>query len=168
VATLLALMLAACATPPRTPGTGDALAGRLSVRIDPHRDQPARNVSSAFELRGNADRGELVLTSPLGTTLAHARWAPGEAELQTSDGTQRFADLDSLAYEAFGETLPLAALFDWLRGRPWPAASSTMSDGGFEQLGWSVSTARAAEGWVTATRNAPPAVTVRAKLERGS
>ena len=164
----LALALAACATAPRPTPTEDALAGRLSVRVEPHRDQPARSVSSAFELRGNADRGELMLTSPLGTTLAHARWSPGQAELQTSDGTQHFADLDSLAYETFGEALPMAALFDWLRGRPWPGASSTPSTSGFDQLGWSVSTERAAEGWVVATRAAPPAVTVRAKLERGS
>jgi outer membrane lipoprotein LolB len=157
----LAAALAGCATP-RAPTTADELSGRLSVRVE---SQPPRSVNSAFELRGNAERGELVLTSPLGNTMAQARWSPGSAELQTSDGTRRFADLDSLAYEALGEALPLAALFDWLRGRPWSGAQSTKSAAGFAQLGWNVSLERLAEGWVVATRSRAPAVTVRARLE---
>ena len=167
-AALLALLVAACATP-RAPTEPDALSGRLSVRVDAHQGQPARSVNSIFELKGTAERGELVLTSPLGTTLAQARWQPGRAELLTSDGgAQRFPDLDSLAQETFGEPLPMAALFDWLRGRPWAGAPSNRSAAGFEQLGWTVSLERAAEGWIVASRPAAPAVTVRAKLERGS
>jgi len=157
----LVAALAGCATP-RPPTAADELTGRLSVRVE---SQPPKSVNSAFELRGSAERGELVLTSPLGNTLAQARWAPGSAELQTSDGTRRFADLDALAFEALGEALPLAALFDWLRGRPWAGASSTPSATGFEQLGWNVNLERFAEGWVTANRAKAPAVTVRARLE---
>jgi outer membrane lipoprotein LolB len=158
---LLVAALAGCATP-RAPSTPDELTGRLSVRVE---SQPPKSVNSAFELRGTADRGELVLTSPLGNMLAQARWEPGSAELRTSDGSQRFADLDSLAFEALGEALPLAALFDWLRGRPWSGAPSTPQAAGFDQLGWRVDLARASEGWIVATRERAPVVTVRARLE---
>jgi outer membrane lipoprotein LolB len=64
--------------------------------------------------------------------------------------------------------VPIVALFDWLRGRAWPGAEShERADGqpGFEQLGWRVSLARWREGWVEAVRAAPPAITVRAKME---
>lgn len=161
-----AALLAGCATPRAPQGSAaDELAGRLSVQVAAHQGQPARSVNSAFELRGSAERGELVLTSPLGTTVARAHWAPGRAELQSSDGTRRYPDLDGLAADALGESLPLAALFDWLRGRAWTGAPSVRTDGGFEQLGWRVATDRVAEGFVTATRAAAPAVTVRARLE---
>lgn len=156
-----ALVFGGCAsTPP--PG---ALSGRLVVNVAAAADQPSRSVSGSFDLQGDADRGELRLTSPLGTLVAAARWAPGEALLLAGGEERRFDDLDSLSREALGEALPLRALPDWLRGRPWAGAASTPADGGFEQLGWQVRTARLAEGYVEAARAAPPAVSVRARLE---
>ena len=35
-----------------------------------------------------------------------------------------YADLDALAAAALGEGVPMLALFDWLRGRPWAGAPS--------------------------------------------
>jgi len=68
-----------------------------------------------------------------------------------------------------GESLPLAALFDWLRGRPWPGATSRPLPApggvGFEQLGWVVDLARFDQAAVAASRARAPAVTVRAKLD---
>jgi outer membrane lipoprotein LolB len=161
-------LLAGCATapPPVAPGT-DVIAGRLSVNVDAHAGAPARNVSAAFDLRGSAERGELELSTPLGTTLAQARWQPGEVVLKSPDGEKRFPDLPALADEVLGERLPMAALFDWLHGRPWHGAASKPLPGaaaGFDQLGWTVMLDRFAEGWVVARRNAAPVVTVRAKL----
>ena len=129
--------------------------------------EPVRNFSAAFELSGTAEQGRLALTSPLGTTLAEARWSPTEAVLVHSNGTQPYADIDSLAEQALGERVPIAALFHWLRGRPWPAAPSLPFDGeaGFTQIGWRVSLARLADGWVDARRDAAPVVTVRARLD---
>ena len=66
---------------------------------------------------------------------------------------------------ALGESLPLAALPDWLAGRPWPGAPHTPGEAGFVQLGWQVSLARRSEGWIEARRAAPPAVLVRVKLD---
>jgi outer membrane lipoprotein LolB len=141
------------------------LSGRLSVRVD---SDPARALSAAFELSGSARAGAMALTSPLGNTLAQASWKPGDVVLQTPNSLQRYPDLDTMAEQALGERVPLAALFDWLRGRPWSGAQSeALANGedGFSQLGWRVSLARYAEGWVEARRDAPPAVTMRARLD---
>jgi outer membrane lipoprotein LolB len=164
VAAALALLLAACATEPQRPAPD--LAGRLALRVEAHAGQPARSLSTQFELRGNAQEGELQLTTPLGSTAAQARWQPGVAELITAEGKRRFVDLDALATELLGQALPLAALIDWLRGRAWPGAPSVAAQGGFEQLGWRIDLSRFAQGWVDAGREAAPALSVRARLER--
>jgi outer membrane lipoprotein LolB len=165
---LAAALLAGCASPPRNAGEPVWTSGRLSVRIDATPSQAAQSVSAGFELRGDGQRGELRLNSPLGTLVASARWAAGEAVLTTPEGEQRFADLDGLSRTALGEALPLAALPDWLAGRPWAGAPNTRSADGFEQLGWQVQLTRRAEGWVEARRAAPPAVVVRIKLDEAS
>ncbi len=158
-------LLGACASPPRTADEAPWTTGRLSVRIEATATRPAQSVNAAFELQGGGDRGELRLNSPLGTRVASARWAPGLAVLSNADGEQRFADLADLSRQALGESLPLAALPDWLAGRPWAAAPHVAVDAGFEQMGWQVSLARRSEGWVEARRAAAPAVLVRVKLD---
>ncbi len=157
-------LLSACASVPPRPAPD--LAGRLAVRVEAHAGNPARSLSTQFELRGDAQAGTLQLTTPLGSTAAQARWRPGAAELITAEGTRRFGDLDMLAEEMLGQALPLAALIDWLRGRAWPGAPSVAHAGGFEQLGWRIDLSRLDEGWVIAVREAAPALSVRARLER--
>jgi outer membrane lipoprotein LolB len=158
------LLLAACAS---VPPPQDQLSGRLSVKVDATAKQPSRSLSASFDLRGDARRGELSLTTPLGTTLARAHWQPGDARLSTSRGESRHGDLTALAEATFGERIPLGALFDWLRGRPWGQAASQPlgTQRGFEQLGWIVDLARYDEGWVVASRATAPAVTLRAKID---
>lgn len=158
-------LLAGCASAPRR-GGADWISGRLALHVDASGDQPARSLSTAFELRGNGDEGELHLTTPLGTAVAQARWSPGQALLTTSDGERRYTDLDALARDALGEALPLRALPAWLRGTPWPGARSEAVDGGFRQLGWQVGLADGAEGSLLITRAAAPAVSLRARLNR--
>jgi len=159
----LAALLSGCATPP--PPSADTLSGRLAIRVD---SEPPRSVSADFELAGSATQGQLTLSGPLGATAAQARWAPGEALLVSGGQRSSFNSLDALATEVLGERIPIAALFDWLRARPWPGATTAArTDGqpGFEQLGWQISLARRQEGWIEARRTSPPAVTVRARLE---
>ena len=157
----LATGLAGCATPaPRARGD---LSGRLALRTA----DAARSFSADFDLRGDARDGRLRLTGPLGAMLGEARWQPGLAQLETTDGVQRFESLDALAQTLFGEPLPLAALVEWLRGRPWAGAPSLARDGGFDQLDWSIDlSAFAADGVIVARRAREPAVSVRVRLER--
>jgi outer membrane lipoprotein LolB len=169
-ALVAALLLAACAAVPTQRDAGESLSGRLVVKVDGEGGAAPRSVSAAFELQGDPRTGRLNLSTPLGSVLAQARWAPGSVVLVTPQGEKQFADLDALTSEILGESLPVAALFDWLRGRPWPGAASTAttlpSEPGFEQLGWIVSLARFDQAWVVATRARAPAVTVRAKVDR--
>jgi outer membrane lipoprotein LolB len=170
-ALLAALALTACASVPQGEApAGEALSGRLAVRVDGSDGVATRSENAAFELQGSAQAGRLNLSTPLGSVIAQARWAPGSVVLATPQGERRFDDLDALTREVLGESVPVAALFDWLRGRPWSGAASTPSaaptERGFAQLGWAVSLARFDEGWVVARRDRAPVVTVRAKLDR--
>jgi outer membrane lipoprotein LolB len=167
-AVIVAVSLAGCANVPRgeAPLGGDTLAGRLSIRIDEEM-APARSLTAGFELRGDPRAGRLELSTPLGSVLAQARWSPTRVVLATPRGETEFTDLDALTREVLGESLPVAALFDWLRGRPWPGAPSRPVTGGFEQLGWTVDLSRFDEALVAARRADPlPVTTVRIKLDR--
>jgi outer membrane lipoprotein LolB len=161
-----AALLAGCAaTPQRPPDAGaPAVSGRLSVQVEAHGTQAARSVNADFDLQGNAEQGELQLATPMGTVLAQARWRPGEVWLKQSDGERRFANLTALADQVLGEPLPLGALLDWVRGRPWNGAPSAQRANGFEQLGWTIDLAQWSQGLVVARRTAAPMVTVKAKL----
>ena len=168
----LTCLLAACAAvlPSEERLAGELIAGRLSVRVDGDDGAAPRALNSAFELKGNPTAGRLDLATPLGTMLAQVQWAPGRALLITPQNSTPYADLDALTAQLLGESVPVAALFDWLRGRPWPDAPSAgnpaSTEPGFVQLGWSVDLARFAEALVVARRERPPVVTVRAKLDR--
>jgi outer membrane lipoprotein LolB len=171
-ALLVALWLTACAVVPQSSGVlpGDALSGRLALHIDGADGVASRSVSATFDLQGSAQSGRLNLSTPLGSVLAQARWSPGSVVLATPQGEKKFSDLDSLTREVLGESLPVAALFDWLRGRPWPGAASTPSvapaEPGFVQLGWVVSLAHFDDDWIAARRERAPLVSVRAKMDR--
>src|SRR6185312_17381741 len=87
-------------------------------------DAAPRALTAQFELRGNARVGSLDLSTPLGTMLAKAHWSPQAVVLQTPHNEKTYPDLDALTRDVLGESLPVAALFDWLHGRPWPGAPS--------------------------------------------
>lgn len=169
VAAWSVLLIAGCASTPPAPDLHTPhtpwTTGRISVRVDASPARVAQNFSAAFELRVDGDTGELRLVSALGTSLAHARWAPGRVRLETSDGESSFDSLDALSRQTLGEALPLAALPDWLAGRPWPGAAHTPAAAGFEQLGWQVQLTRLTEGFFEASRAAVPAVQMRIKLD---
>ena len=166
-----AALLAGCTSvvAPR-PQALDSLSGRLSVRVEGTQSAAPRSFSAGFELRGDARQGELSLSTPLGSVLAQALWSPQQVMLVTPQGRQVFSDLDALTRELMGEDLPVAAFFDWLRGRPFPGADSSPTrppeEIGFLQLGWQVTLARFEEGVVVARRMQPPTVTLRAALDR--
>lgn len=164
VATLVAALTGCAGLGPTQPAPD--LAGRLAVRVDASPQAPSKSFSADFDLRGNADHGTMRLTGPLGATLAEVRWQSGRAELADGQGTRAYASLDAMAQDLFGEALPLVALIDWLRGRPWPGAPNVKRDDGFEQLGWRIGLGGFADGLLQATRERAPAVSVRARLEK--
>jgi outer membrane lipoprotein LolB len=167
-----AMLMGGCAVtaPPAAPGGAGPLSGRLSVQVEGSDGAAPRSMSAAFELQGDGQAGQLELTTPLGSVVAQARWSLDQVTLATPQGSARFASLDDMTREVLGVAVPVAALFDWLRGRPWPGAASTPTappaEPGFRQLGWTVNLAKFDQAWVAALRERPPTVTVRAKLDR--
>lgn len=160
--------LAGCATPAPPAAVAPWIQGRLSVKVEALADQAERSETAAFELRGGTDRGELRLSTPLGSLVAVAAWAPGLVTLTTPQGRYHFDTLAELARRSLGEELPLQALPDWLQARPWPEAPHRAdgSGSGFEQLGWRIDLTRFTDGLLVAQRDAAPAVTLRVRLER--
>ena len=169
---LAAVALAACAAVPPAVDrpSGESLSGRLALRVEADAGSEPRSMTAAFELQGRPEAGVLNLSTPLGTVLGQARWTPGSVVLVTPQGRTSFPNLDALTREVLGESVPVAALFDWLKGRPWPGAQSrptTPPAGpGFSQLGWVVNLAGFDEAAIAAVREQPPLVTVRVKLDR--
>jgi outer membrane lipoprotein LolB len=139
----LALLLAACAAPPRTPTPPgvQSWSGRLALNVQ---GQSNQSFSAGFELKGAPERGELTLTNPLGGTVAVLDWAPGVATLHSNGTTREFDSLADLAQEATGAPIPVAALFDWLRGKPTPVE------------GWQPDVSQVAKGRLHARRTDPP------------
>jgi outer membrane lipoprotein LolB len=160
------LTLTACQNlAPSVRPEGSSHSGRLAVQVE---GDASRSFSASFELHGRPEAGWIALSNPLGAQIGVAEWSPAQAvRLRTPDETRRYASLEDMAEDLTGQSLPVAALFDWLEGRPWPARPHRPDSAErFEQLGWSVRTDRLGDGLLVAVREQPaPRVTVRAKLD---
>lgn len=113
--------LLGCAQPAKrsTQDGTEFWSGRLALQVE---DQASQSFSALFELRGNPQNGGLVLISPLGNRLAQLDWRDGHAQLSTGTQDVRSSDsLDNLLQEVTGARIPVAALFEWLRGSQSPA-----------------------------------------------
>jgi outer membrane lipoprotein LolB len=152
--------IAACAH--KTSGTGlndlnfslstGPWAGRISLKIQ---SDPPQAFFAGFELKGQADAGELTLTNPLGGTIGTIRWSPTSATLESQQGPKRFASLGELLAQAIGAAIPIAALFDWLAGKQTNVA------------GWTADLSQQAEGRIQAVRVSPePQAQLRLILDR--
>lgn len=153
---LLLALVSGCASAPKPAGPWDAVngpwSGRLALQVQ---DRPDQSFSAGFELRGNAGAGELALFSPVGGTLAMLSWRPGAATLRRGAETREFASVDTLVARVTGEVIPIAALFDWLRGRDTEAG------------GWRADLTQLAQGRLAAKRLAPaPQVDLRVALDQ--
>jgi outer membrane lipoprotein LolB len=127
--------------------------GRMAIKV---LSSPPQAFSADFELDGQGDAGTLALLSPLGITVAQMQWAPGMAQLRHGGELRQFDSLAALALQATGTELPVAALFDWLRGTATPAP------------GWDADLSQLPEGRLQAYRSADsaPAVELKIRLER--
>ena len=147
------LALTGCATPsaPLQAST-DSWTGRMALQIE---GPEARSFSALFELRGDSRLGELVLLSPLGNQLALLTWRDGHAELVTAQGSRTSESLDALVADTTGAPLPVAAIFEWLRGKQALAS------------GWDADLSASAQGRISARRHSPlPAASLRIALTR--
>jgi outer membrane lipoprotein LolB len=114
-----------------------------------------QSFSSLFELRGSNRSGELVLLSPLGNRVALLTWKDGHAQLTSAQGSRSSDSLDALVADTIGASLPVAALFDWLKGEPTLVP------------GWDADLSAAAQGRLVARRHSPlPAASLRIALTR--
>lgn len=147
------LWLTGCAQPPRAAEAGTASwSGRLSLQVE---GQASQSFSSLFDLQGDPDKGELVLTTPLGNTLARLQWDAGRAQLTTGQETRESTSLDELLRQATGTAIPVAAIFQWLNGNQ---ATAT---------GWQADLSGSADGRLVARRHDPvPEATLRIALSR--
>lgn len=142
---VLAALAQGCALSKPVPSVGDAEAsntwvGRLSLWLD---GNPPQVLNAGFELAGQAERGELLLTTPLGSTAAHIEWREGLAELRAGDRHERHASLSALTQSLAGTVLPVGALFEWLAGRQADAD------------GWTADLTQHAAGRIEARRTLP-------------
>jgi outer membrane lipoprotein LolB len=145
--TLLALT-AGCAAPKIQTAPGvESWNGRLALSVE---STPPQSYAAGFDLHGTPQEGELLLATPLGTTLATVSWSPGRAEMTQGDQVTRRDSLSELSTDLGGTPVPVTALFAWLKGQ------ATEVDG------WQADLSRHADGRITARRTQPlPAAELR-------
>jgi outer membrane lipoprotein LolB len=105
--------------------------GRMGVRVE---TSPVQSFTANFSLDGNPSQGSLVLSTPLGTTLATLRWSGQMAELDDGKSVQRYTSLQALISQVLGVELPASSLFAWLQGQSanephWEVDSSQLAQG---------------------------------------
>ena len=148
-----ALLAAGCASPRMIPVDDKAYwSGRMAIQV---LKDPPESLSAGFELQGSAQAGEMVLLSPIGTTLARLEWTPQSARLAQGQQQVDSPSLQRLGARLTGTELPITALFEWLAGRPADAP------------GWQVDLSAHAQGRISAVRREPsPGAVLRISLDR--
>ena len=149
-------MIAGCAHQTSAPGSKDAQSafwsGRLALQVA---SEPPQAFFSSFELKGNADTGELLLFTPLGSTFAALAWSPQSARLTRGGEVREFSSVDALVRAATGASFPVIALFAWLDGTQTDVA------------GWSANLSQLDRGRLNATRTQPqPSAELKLVLDR--
>ena len=137
-------LIAGCAINTGARGPFDAQSahwqGRLILKVQ---SEPVQAFSADFDLQGDAQAGRLSFFTPLGNTAARLDWDAQGARLQTTGETQQFESIDALTRHTTGTVLPIASLFDWLKGLD-PSTP-----------GWQVDLRDLANGRLSARRLAP-------------
>jgi outer membrane lipoprotein LolB len=131
--------------------------GRLSLVIEPSAglNDQQQSFSGSFELRGNAEIGELDLLTPLGQIVMQLRWRPDIAVILRGSQRQIFANADDLIQRATGASLSLQQLFAWLEGKEIQAVKD-----------WQVDLTNHANGRIIARRSQPTPAVLRIALEK--
>src|SRR5450830_527903 len=91
------------------------LTGRLNVTYQKN-DKP-ESATVNFNWQQTAQRTDVTLYSPVGSTLATIAVTPQQAVLTQSGKAPRSApDVDTLSAQMLGWSLPVSGLRDWLQG----------------------------------------------------
>ncbi|NYT35716.1 outer membrane lipoprotein LolB [Allopusillimonas soli] len=152
VAAAAALVLAACATPPKIGGKpGEGVferTGRFAMNVG-YANGQRDALQGGFAWRDAGTRLTLDLANPLGSTLARIEVTPGRATVTRSNGEQeQAATADGLVEKVLGSPLPVSGLRYWLRGQTGPQAVSALEKNeagqpvSFTQDGWRVRLSR--------------------------
>lgn len=169
-----AALLAGCASaPPSSEPVAPyreqiELSGRLSVNYQ--RDGRTESLAGRFSWRQSGAQTDVVLTSPLGQTVAQISVAPGLASLTQAGQPPRVAaDIDSLSAQALGWPLPVSGLRDWLQGYAVDASgarfvASPSRDRVSTRDGWRLHFV----SWQDAPADAAPAAAPRAAAPRAT
>ena len=127
--TALCLSLSACSTLTSPFSSGAApsgqtvapyrdqveLTGRLNVVYQ--KDDKPESATVNFNWQQTAQRTDVTLYSPVGSTLATIAVTPQQAVLTQSGKAPRSApDVDTLSAQMLGWSLPVSGLRDWLQG----------------------------------------------------
>jgi outer membrane lipoprotein LolB len=127
--TVLCLSLSACSTltSPFSSGVAPSgqsvapyreqveLTGRLNVVYQ--KDDKPESATVNFNWQQTAQRTDVTLYSPVGSTLATIAVTPQQAVLTQSGKAPRSApDVDTLSAQMLGWSLPVSGLRDWLQG----------------------------------------------------
>jgi outer membrane lipoprotein LolB len=124
----------------------------MSLQVE---SSPPQSLAAVFDLKGGIEAGQLSLGTPLGNILAQLSWSAGSATLRTPRETREYPSVDALLAEVTGTPIPVAALFDWLAGKP-----ATVD-------GWQADLTQHADGRLRARRSSPaPAADLRLAFER--
>ena len=171
LATLIALFfIAGCASGMRAEGlssnenlAGGATqrhAGRLSLVVEPQpgSTQTAQAFSGGFELRGNAQTGEMDLLSPLGSIVAQLRWSPEGATLVRGQERSQHASAQSLLQQITGTSIALADLFAWLAAKSNRVEPVRYDD-------WVLDLSARGQGRIVARREQPSRAELKIVLE---
>src|SRR4051812_29593827 len=115
------------------------LAGRIATR---YRDEAA---SGNVAWRHSRDSDELLITTPVGSSVARVARTGSEVVLTTADQREhRATDAEALTEQVLGFRIPLAGLTDWVRARPRDQSPFSVVRGedgrpaSLEQNGWRI------------------------------
>ena len=94
------------------------VSGRLSAR------RGSEGAAASFRWTHRPERDELLLSTPLGSTLARLEGGAGDVRLELPDGrVSRATDWEALTANVLGAPLPVRGLAWWVQGIPHPGSA---------------------------------------------
>jgi outer membrane biogenesis lipoprotein LolB/Flp pilus assembly protein TadD len=98
--------------------------GRFAVKVNDKNSSNGGNGS--FSLKHENLSDELLLSGPLGSSLARINVTPSKAILEQKGQTFTAIDADQLVYQAIGLPIPARGLSAWLSGYTRPGSQGTV------------------------------------------